>query len=80
MITSSFSRWTEKIIKHLGWKKIRIQITPFEGGSSLLRGTILVGIARKLVVPRALNNMIWRIAQALREAELKLNNALLILF
>jgi len=79
MITFSFFGWIEKIIKNLGWKEIRIQITPFEGGLSSLRGTIFVGIARKLVVPRAFNDIIWRITQAVREAELKLNNALLIL-
>jgi len=79
MITFSFFGWIEKIIKHLGWKEIRIQITPFEGGLSSSRGTILVGIARKLVVPRAFNDIIWRITQAVREAELKPNNALLIL-
>jgi len=79
MITFSFFGRIEKIIKNLGWKEIRIQITPFEGGLSPLRGTIFVGIARKLVVPRAFNDIIWRITQAVREAELKLNNALLIL-
>jgi len=79
MITFSFSGWTEKIIEHLGWKEIRIQITLFEGDLSSLRGTILVGITRKLVVPCAFNDIIWRITQALREAKLKLNDALLII-